>query len=125
MLRANHGDAAVSAVEKLVEAASELGSNPTIGTNIRNPRLSLNFKTAGSGKTYQPLVINSRSSGKVGIPLRWLANHAAFADENRRAEFRRSHQSGDRRTYRRTTPRWFPWLPRESSCQTWGGSKAR
>jgi len=85
MLRANHGDAAVSCVNDLVDAASAFGGYPTIGTDVRNPRLFINFKTKATGKTYWPLGINSRA-GKVGMQLRWLANHPAFADEDRRAE---------------------------------------
>jgi hypothetical protein len=85
VLRANHGDAAVMNVAELVDAARGLGGYPTIGTDIRNPRLFINFKTHGVGKAYWPLGINSRP-GKVAIQLRWLANHPAFADEDRRAE---------------------------------------
>lgn len=84
-LRANHGDAAVQSVAELVDATSAFGGYPTIGTDSRNPRLSINFKTNRVGKIYSPLRVNSRA-GKVGIELRWLAKHPAFADEDRRAE---------------------------------------
>ena len=67
MLRANHGDAAVSAVNDLVDASSAFGGYPTIGTDVRNPRLFINFKTKATGKTYWPLGINSRGR-KGGYP---------------------------------------------------------
>jgi hypothetical protein len=84
-LRANHGSAAVDAVDQLVDEAARLGGFPTIGTDARNPRLFINLTTTGTGRPYWPLAVNSRS-GKVAIQLRWLANHPAFADEDRRAE---------------------------------------
>jgi hypothetical protein len=84
-LRANHGDAVVESVNRLVDATAGFGGFPTIGRDARNPRLFINFTTKGSGKTYWPLGINSRVD-KVAIQLRWLANHPAFADEDRRAE---------------------------------------
>jgi hypothetical protein len=84
-LLANHGDAALQSVNELVEATAGLGGFPTIGADVRNPRLFVNFKTRGTGALYWPIAVNSRA-GKVAIQLRWLANHPAFADEDRRAE---------------------------------------
>lgn len=85
MLRTNHGEQAVGSVNDLVKRADAFGAFPSIGTDARNPRLFINFKTKGTGRDYWPLGFNSRA-GKVAIQLRWLANHPAFADEDRRAE---------------------------------------
>lgn len=85
MLRANHGDEAVTRVNELVQRTAAFGGYATIGTDARNPRLFINFRTKGSGRVYWPLGFNSRA-GKVAIQVRWLANHPAFAEEDRRAE---------------------------------------
>lgn len=85
MLRANHGEGVVGSVNDLVRRVAEFGGFTSLGTDARNPRLFINFKTKNAGRAYWPLGFNSRA-GKVAIQLRWLANHPGFADEDRRAE---------------------------------------
>jgi len=85
MLRTNHGDQVVACVDSLVEKTAAFGGFASIGTDARNPRLFINFKTKGVGRDYWPIGFNSRA-GKVVIQLRWLANHPAFTDQDRRAE---------------------------------------
>jgi hypothetical protein len=86
MLLTNHGPKVLEAVRSLVAAAGELGAFVSIGTDARNPRLFLNFRTPGSGRLYWPLAINSRA-GKVALQLRYLAKTPQFANEERRYEF--------------------------------------
>lgn len=86
MLSSRHGQNVLEAVRSLIAKSTALGGFTTIGTDARNPRLFLNFRAAGSGRTFWPLAINSRA-GKVALQLRWLANNPQFADEDRRAEF--------------------------------------
>jgi hypothetical protein len=85
MLRENHGELAVQSVRELVDRVASFGGFSTFGTDARNPRLFINFKTNGVGKVYWPLEFNSRP-GTVAIQLRWLANHPAFASESCRTE---------------------------------------
>lgn len=85
MLSGRHGNECLEGVQALVAEAARLGGFPTIGTDVRDPRLYLNLRDPDSGKVFWPFAISS-GKGKVELQLRWLANNPRFADDDRRAE---------------------------------------
>ena len=86
MLSSRHGEPALVGALAFVEHAEQIGGFRTIGSDARNPRLYLNFKPAGGGKTFWPFAIYP-SPGRVALQLRWLSHNPAFEDEDTRSEF--------------------------------------
>lgn len=112
VLAVHHGPEVLAAVQQLVARAKAMDDFGfvSVGTGAASPRLFLNFKTKGTGRTYWPIAINPRP-GKLVLFLRYLKHHPAFEDEAVRAEFADRMGKAVGQEVQGDNLGGFPWLP--------------